>query len=98
MIQHGCIIPDFLKGTITPVVKDSEGDVSDPSNYRPITLGSLLSKLFEKAIDLKISPYLDSDQLQFGFKKHTSTEHALFVLKSTINHFTDKGSNVFQNI
>ena len=46
MIQHGCIISDFLKGTITLVVKGTEGDVSDPSNYRPITLGCLLSKLF----------------------------------------------------
>ena len=57
-----------------------------------ITLSSLLSKLFEKAIGLKISPNLESDQLQFGFK---STEHALFVLKSTKNDFADKGSNAF---
>ena len=95
MIQHGCVVGDFLKGTITPVVKDAEGDVSDPSNYRPITLGSLFSKLFEKAIDLKLSPFLNTDQLQFGFKRRTSSSHALYVLKSTVNHFTDKGSNVF---
>ena len=95
MIQHGCIVDDFLKGIISPVVKDAEGDVSDTSNYRPITLGSLLSKLFEKAIDLKITPFLGSDHLQFGFKKRTSTSHALFVLKRTVNHFTAKGSDVF---
>ena len=94
MIQHGVIINDFLKGTITPVIKDASGDVSDTSNYRPITLGSLLSKLFEKAIDLKISPYLETDHLQFGFKKQTSTTHALFTLKNTVNHFTERGSNV----
>ena len=95
MIQHGCVVNDFLKGTITPVIKDASGDVSDTTNYRPITIGSLLSKLFEKAIDLKISPYLESDDLQFGFKKKTSTSHALFVLKNTVNHFTERGSNVF---
>ena len=95
MIQHGCIVSDFLKGTITPVVKDAEGDVSDPSNYRPITLGTLLSKLFEKAIDLKISPFLATDHLQFGFKRRTSSSHALFVLRNTVNHFTERGSNVF---
>ena len=95
MIQHGFIVNDFLKGTISPVVKDTEGDVSDATNYRPITLGPLLAKLFEKAIDIKIEPFLTSDVLQFGFKKRTSTSHALFVLKSTVNHFTENGSNVF---
>ena len=67
MIQHGYIVNNFLKGTISPVVKNAEGDVSDSTNYRPITIGPLLAKLFEKAIDLKLSPYLDSDHLQFGF-------------------------------
>ena len=96
IIQHGCIVSDFLYGTISPVVKDGEGDVSDTSNCRPITLGPLFAKLFEKAIDLNISPYLASDHLQFGFKKRTSTSHALFALKNSINHFTQNGSDVFR--
>ena len=95
MIQHGYIVNNLLKGTISPVVKNAEGDVSDSTNYRPITIGPLLAKLFEKAIDLKLSPYLDSDHLQFGFKKRTSRPHALFALKSTVDHFTEKGSDVF---
>ena len=95
MIQHGCIVNDFLKGTISPVIKDACGDASDTANYRPITLSNLLSKLFERAIDLKISPFVETDNLQFGFKKRTSTSHALHTLKTTINHFTNKGSNVF---
>ena len=33
-IQHGIVVDDFLKGTITPIIKDSEGDVSDCTNYR----------------------------------------------------------------
>ena len=95
MIQHGIVVDDFLKGTITPIVKDSEGDVSDCTNYRGITLGGLFSKLFEFGIDLKVSPYLKSDSLQFGFKKRTSTSHALFTLKSTIDYFNSHGSDVF---
>ena len=47
------------------------------------------------AINLKIAPYLDSDSLQFGFKKKTSAAHALFTLKTTVNYFNDRGSNVF---
>ena len=95
MIQHGFVLSDFVLGTISPIVKDANGDVSDCNNYRGITLGGLLSKLFEYGIDSKISHILTSDYLQFGFRKRTSTSHALYVLKSTIDHFTSKGSDVF---
>ena len=95
MIQHGYIPTDFLKGTITPIVKNSQGDISDPSNYRGITLSCLPAKLFEFAIQVKTSHLLDTDNLQFGFKKRTSTNHALYTLKETINHFNKKGSNVY---
>ena len=95
MIQHGYVPEDFLKGTITPIVKDSQGDLSDPSNYRGITLSCLLAKMFEFAIQIKTTHLLDTDNLQFGFKRKTSTNHALYSLKTTINHFTAKGSNVY---
>ena len=78
MIQHGIIVDDFLRGTITPIVKDSQGDVSDSNIYRGITLGGLFFKLFEFAFDAKLSPFLETDHLQFDFKKNTSPAHALF--------------------
>ena len=48
LIQHGFVPTDFVKGTITPIVKDTQGDISDPSNYRAITLSCLPAKLFEE--------------------------------------------------
>ena len=33
MLQHSYVPTDFLKGTISPIVKDSQGDVSSTSNY-----------------------------------------------------------------
>ena len=95
MIQHGYVVRDFLQGTITPIVKDSMGDVSDCSNYRGITLGPLFSKMFEIGLDIKVSPFLPSDPLQFGFQKKTSTSHALYALKSCIDHFTTNRSNAY---
>ena len=92
--KHG-FVSDFLDGTITPIVKDSNGNVSDTTNYRGITLGGLFSKLFEYGLHNKISHLLFSDYLQFGFMQKLSTTHALFTLKSTINYFTSKGSDVF---
>ena len=46
LIQHGFVPTDFLRGTISPIVKDTQGDVSNVSNYRGITLSSLPTKLF----------------------------------------------------
>ena len=63
MIQHGIVVEDFLNGTITPIIKDAQGDTSDSNNYRGITLGGLFSKLFEIAIDNKLTPYLKIDPL-----------------------------------
>ena len=40
-------------------------------------------------------PYLGTDFLQFGFKRQTSTSHALFTLKSTIEYFNNRGSDAF---
>ena len=37
MFQHGFVPTEFLKGTISPIVKDNQGDLSATSNYRGIT-------------------------------------------------------------
>ena len=37
---------------------------------------------------------LDSDQLQFGFKKKSSCSNALFTFKATADHYVKSGSTV----
>ena len=93
MIQHGFVPTDFLKGTISPIVKDSNGDVSSTNNYRGITLSSLPAKLFEYAIQIKTTKLLKTDDLQFGFKSKTNTSHAVYSLDSAVNYFNRNGSN-----
>ena len=95
LIQHGFVPTAFLEGTISPIVKDSQGNFGDSSNYRAITLSCLPAKLFEYAIQIKTSHLLETDELQFGFKRRTSTSHALHILKSTIDHFNNNSSKVF---
>ena len=95
MIQHGFVPTEFLKSTVSPIIKDSQGDLSETKNYRGISLGSLPSKLFEYAIQLKTSHLLGTDHLQFGFKQKTGTNHALYTLESTVNYFNRNGSNVY---
>lgn len=54
-------------------------DLSQASSYRPISLLSILSKLFEKLLLQKIMPFIQDNNIipqhQFGFRaKHSTTE------------------------
>ena len=95
IVQHGYVPYDFLKGVVTPIIKDSEGDVSSIENYRGITLSHVFSFLFEHGILLKIDSFLQSDDLQFGYKKKHSTNHAIYTVKKCINYFCTHGSSVY---
>ena len=94
MILHSYVPTEFLNGVITPLIKDSEGNHSDPNNYRGLTLGVVFSYLFEHALLLKIGHLLTTDNLQFGYKRKHSISHAIYTLRSCIEFFTRRGSNV----
>ena len=94
-MQHGFVPSHFLLGTITPIVKDSRGDINSVDNYRGITLCGVFSHMFENALRRKFGHFIVSDDLQFGFKPKHSTNHAMFTLKTCVNHFTKRDSNVY---
>ena len=94
LLSHSYLPYDFLCGNISPIVKDSNGDTTSTSNYRPITLGPTFSQLFEHLLFNKFGHFLESDNLQFGFKQKHSPSHAIFVLKSCVEFYTKHGSNV----
>jgi hypothetical protein len=60
-------------------------------NYRPISLLTSFSKVFEKLIYNRLYHYFDQNKLfakeQHGFRQNTSTETAAFSLLNTIFHF-----------
>ena len=95
LLTHSYLPYEFLNGTISPILKDSNGDITASSNYRPVALGPIISQLFEYALYNKFKSHLVSDDLQYGFKKSHSTAHAIFVLKSCIDYYTSHGSKVF---
>ena len=95
IILHSYVPSDFLKGVISPIVKDLEGDLASLDNYRGITLSHVFAYLFEHAMLIKIDSFLTTDSLQFGYKKRHSTSHAIFTVKQCINYFTQHGSHVY---
>lgn len=86
--------PECLKkSVIKPIHK--KGDVIDMSNYRPITLIPIFSKVFEKAMQKRLVNYLNKYELikseQYGFQKGKSTTLAAFHLVNNILTSIDKG-------
>ena len=70
MIRH-CYVPDaFGLEILIPIVKDKSGIKVSLDNYRPITLSSVISKLFEMVLLELFSYFMETGQLQFGLKRN----------------------------
>ena len=74
-----------------------KGDSDNPSNYRPISLLSIFSKIFEKIIHRRLSNFLGINEilhpLQFGFRSKHSTSHTLISMTEAIIRKTIDGGN-----
>ena len=73
--------PDTLKlSDIVPVFKKL--DPTDKTNFRPVSVLSLLSKVFEKIMYHQLYEYAEAflNKLLCGFRKAHSMQHALFRL------------------
>ena len=80
---------------MVPIIKDQQGNASDPNNYRGITISPILSKLFEHVLKRVYVDHLSTSSHQFGFKKNSSTVHALHCLKETVGYYINNDSRVF---
>ena len=83
------IFPDKLKiGKVIALHKKDATD--DPGNYRPISLLSVSSKIFEKIMHKRLYNFLEVNDilypLQFGFRKKHSTQHTLISMTETIKN------------
>ena len=86
------VFPALLKsGLVCPIFKKNEK--TSCANYRPISLLSNLSKIFERVMYNRIDNFLDENdliyKLQFGFRKKHSTNHALLSIVEKIRNNMD---------
>ena len=75
------VFPDSLKNArVTPIKK--KGDKCNLSNYRPISLLPVFSKVFEKVAYIQLYDYLENNSIlhkqQYGFRAKKSTTQAIF--------------------
>ena len=91
------VFPEQLKiAKVIPLFK--KGDKLDPSNYRPISLLSTLSKILEKLIFKRTMNFFNTHNVftnsQFGFRQKHSTIHALLNFIDKVAHAIDNHSHL----
>ena len=93
-LNHQGKFPDSCKiAKLKPIYK--KGSLTEASNYRPISLLLLISKVIEKVIHDQTSTFLNSRNLlynyQSGFRKNHSTDYCLSFLNDKILKGFDQG-------
>ena len=94
-LDSGVIDPSFKKAAIVPVFRS--GDRTVPSNYRPISLTSVIIKLFERGIRKQIVTFLISNghlnHTQHGFRVGRSCISALLSVFNDFIQLLSSGNN-----
>ena len=93
-LNHQGKFPDSCKiAKLKPIYK--KGSLTEASNYRPISLLPLISKVIEKVIHDQTSAFLISRKLlcnyQSGLHKNHSTDYCLSFLNDKVLQGFDQG-------
>ena len=94
-----CLITRHVPSTISiglifPIVKDQKKDRKNIENTRPITLSEPLASIIEKYLLTQIEENFVEEPTQFGFRRSSSTGHAIFTLRETLMHHKEKNKSI----
>ena len=95
MFKH-CYMPQsMINSVIIPIIKNKSGDFTDTNNYRPIALSSIISKVFEHTIVIRLEEYLWTNDNQFGFKSGHSTDLCIYAFTEFMENFKSRSTSVY---
>jgi hypothetical protein len=90
-------LPDMWKESIIKMIEKKSDDLSDPKNYRPISITSCLMRLLERLILIRLQKHLDNNKIllesQSGFRKNRSTRDNLTFLVQKAQEAKNRGWN-----
>lgn len=97
VLRSGCYPPDWALGAITSIHK--KGDVTDPNNYRGITVGHVLAKLYATVINARLTTWLETRGLrakgQAGFRQGYRTVDNCFILRALAERARARGVKLY---
>ena len=91
------VVPENLKsGNVVPIHKS--GDKTDVRNYRPVSLTSIIAKLFERVIKRGVESHIDRykimDERQHGFRRNKSTSTNMIMFWNEITNMVESTSSI----
>ena len=84
----------MLSGEFRPIVKNKAVNKTSSDNYRPIMNSTNIFKLFEYCLFPICSRFLKINSSQFGYRKHTSCQSAVLILKETVMSYVKSNSDL----
>ena len=95
-IEKGELPKDWKQSNVVPIFK--KGSKTNPSNYRPISITSIVVRIFEKLIKTKLIKHLQNNNLitkhQHGFQKNKSTTTQLLEFQNDLTKSVDNKNSV----
>ena len=93
---HHTYLPEaLLRVILVPLVKEKNGDVCDISNYRPVALSTILSKILEVIILNRCTDFLGTSDNQFAYKPNHGTEMSITMLKHITLEYSRRSTPVY---
>jgi len=97
VFRSGKVPREWLLGAISAIHK--KGDITDPNNYRGITVGHVLGKLYALMLNWRLSAWAEANGKraagQAGFRKGFRTTDNCFVLRALVERARAKGAKLY---
>ena len=81
----------MINSVVILIIKNKSGDFTDKNNYRPIALSSIISKVFEHTIVIRLEEDLWTNDNQFRFK----SGHSTYALTKFMEYFKSRSASVY---
>ena len=97
VLRCGRFPPEWAQGAITAIHK--KGDTTNPNNYRGITVGHALGKLYALVINNRLTTWLETRGLrakgQAGFRQGYRTVDNCFILRALAERARARGVKLY---
>ena len=97
ILDTGVYPIEWSTGIVQPVHK--KGSLNDPSNYRGITLISVVGKLFTGILNKRLVQWADKNGIIFegqsGFRPAHSTIDNIFIVNAAVRKFLNNGNKLY---
>lgn len=97
IFEIGYFPEKWAEGHIIPLFK--KGDHSEVSNYRGITLLSVVGKLFTRILNNRLNSWAEEYNIyveaQAGFRKNMGTTDNIFILNNVITHCLNNNERLY---